>query len=670
MIQEQLTCILTRHDGGAAKLIESRKDDLGRMFGNVGCIHFAAFALLPPCQGETQPILALELAVDPGVTHDELISRLLGVGFEVLWPIYEGCLTMAADACARVKATALHDLLLRDLRGADGGFVGARDRTVGQIVAEWKLFEAARSWLQQNPPAPGETRSQVARRVAEWAGANPKFRWAAEETRRSLWRSAWMSGPVRAVLVLVSLPLPGVRVVFPGIGLLAVLPATLAALAFAGLLALVPFLAVVDWRQLLDTPLVFGDYAQWGTWAAGFASALTLLTVLVLFVAVSAIRVATLAAFAVLLFAMILGPAIIGCLLYFGIDNMLGFLGALEVLVLIGVLALLVYAVVWAAVGVGFVVALLLSPPWLGLAGVAALMGSLILAGGLIVHVALTFLVEHGARAGMELPTRLSETTLFGVPPIDAIVVLLFLAFTLIGLMLARVIRLPPFAEHVAAKKLDRWAPPHEPLARGHQVHPLVVRCEGELAQDGRVNHIFNLTDVKSNIRWNAFWLRYFLRLVTYLGHTVFTEGTLGNAEGIRFGHWYVIDGGRRLLFCSNYDGSFGGYLDEFINGASEGINLFWRWTELRPRAAAVPGHPQVLHGRGFPPTHMWAFGGCKYEQWFKTYARDGMLPHLYRFEAYTRTAQDVRRSSRLREAITGVRTPVKDDQLLRALES
>jgi hypothetical protein len=229
---------------------------------------------------------------------------------------------------------------------------------------------------------------------------------------------------------------------------------------------------------------------------------------------------------------------------------------------------------------------------------------------------------------------------------------------------------LPPFAEHVTAKKLDELADPGKPLSGGHQVNSLVVKCEGELAADHRVNHIFNLTDVRSPVWWNAFWLRYFLRLVSYLGHTVFTEGTLGNAEGIRFGHWYVIDGGRRLLFCSNYDGSFGGYLDEFINGASEGINLFWRWTELRKRGPAAPGHPGVLNPRTFPPTRMWAFGGCKYEQWFKTYARDGMLPHLYRFEAYKQTAQDVRRAARVRETITGARTPVRDDQLLRALES
>ena len=168
----------------------------------------------------------------------------------------------------------------------------------------------------------------------------------------------------------------------------------------------------------------------------------------------------------------------------------------------------------------------------------------------------------------------------------------------------------------------------------------------------------------------NRLMLRFFLWLVTYIGHTIFVNGRLANADGIRFAHWHLIDDGRRFLFCSNYDGSFGGYLDEFINGTPEGINLFWRWTELRQRPAAVEGHPEVTFARKFPPTRLGIFRGCKYEQWFKTYARDSSLPHIYRFAAYSYSAQDVARATRLRESLFGLRSAVKDDQMMRALES
>jgi len=261
---------------------------------------------------------------------------------------------------------------------------------------------------------------------------------------------------------------------------------------------------------------------------------------------------------------------------------------------------------------------------------------------------------------------ELSAAAWWGVPALDAIVVLEFLGFTVMTGILTRQINLPPFARFKLAGRLDRIDPRHR-LVRGHQVHEKIVACEAELAQ-GRVSHMFSLTDVRTGVGVKH-WLQYFLRLVTLVGHTIFTEGKLAHAEGIRFAHWYVIDG-KRLLFCSNFDGGFGGYLDEFINGASEGINLFWRWTELRKRRPAAPGHPAVVHARAFPPTRLGVFRGCKYEQWFKTYARDSMLPHLYRFEAYPYTALDVQRATRVREALFGARTAVNDDKLLRGLES
>jgi hypothetical protein len=100
-------------------------------------------------------------------------------------------------------------------------------------------------------------------------------------------------------------------------------------------------------------------------------------------------------------------------------------------------------------------------------------------------------------------------------------------------------------------------------------------------------------------------------------------------------------------------------------------VNLFWRWTELRKRHAAADGHPKVEHKRRkFPPTRLLVFRGCKHEQWFKTYARDSMLPHIYRWEAYSDSAKDVERATRLREALFGPRNAIRDDQVMRALES
>jgi hypothetical protein len=143
----------------------------------------------------------------------------------------------------------------------------------------------------------------------------------------------------------------------------------------------------------------------------------------------------------------------------------------------------------------------------------------------------------------------------------------------------------------------------------------------------------------------------------------------LGYASGIHFAHWYLVDGGRRLLFLSNYDGDFSGYLDEFIRGAAEGVNLIWQGSRLLPRGAAGPGHPAVSHPRAFPTVRRFVLHGCHHEQWFKAYVRDSMLPHVFRFEAYDHSLQNILAARRLRNARVGQRTAIKDDVMLRSLE-
>jgi len=219
------------------------------------------------------------------------------------------------------------------------------------------------------------------------------------------------------------------------------------------------------------------------------------------------------------------------------------------------------------------------------------------------------------------------------------------------------------------ARRFDR-PPPHPaaPLVAPHQVHPSVLACEAALA--GQTNHMISLTEVRTPLWWHGRWLRFWLWFIRLLGEVLFTEGRLGRADGIKFAHWHVLDGGRRLVFVSNYDGSFGGYLDEFIHGASQGVNLIWNCTLLMVRAAAREGQPEVRRERRFPPVRLWIFRGCTHEQAFKAYARDSMLPHRFRYEAYAGNCRDIQRATRLRDALSGPRNTAKDDQLMRALES
>ena len=210
--------------------------------------------------------------------------------------------------------------------------------------------------------------------------------------------------------------------------------------------------------------------------------------------------------------------------------------------------------------------------------------------------------------------------------------------------------------------------PHYDETLRGQQVHPSIERCESRLVRG--TAHMISLTDMRCPYWWSAWWTRAVLRAVTLFGRIVFTEGRLGDARGIHFAHWHLIDGGRRYLFCANYDGTFGGYLDDFINGAATGTTLFWRWSVLKVRGPAINGHPAVEKKRKFPSTRLLALRGVKCEMKFKSYARDSMLPHLFRFDACNLSLAEIDRATALRDALFGERNDSNDDQIMRAVES
>jgi deferrochelatase/peroxidase EfeB len=70
-------------------------------------------------------------------------------------------------------------------------------------------------------------------------------------------------------------------------------------------------------------------------------------------------------------------------------------------------------------------------------------------------------------------------------------------------------------------------------------------------------------------------WLVRHIRLLRILVLTLVVQrtlritdypGSLGGLTTVHFGHWMVIDGGRRLLFMTNYDGSWENYIADFVN--------------------------------------------------------------------------------------------------------
>jgi hypothetical protein len=162
-------------------------------------------------------------------------------------------------------------------------------------------------------------------------------------------------------------------------------------------------------------------------------------------------------------------------------------------------------------------------------------------------------------------------------------------------------------------------------------------------------NHLTSVVDVKRGVagrgssRFRMHVLDDTLAAIEILARRQFVDGQLGGISSIHFAHWVVIDDGRRLLFVSNFDGSWESYLDDFIELAHIGLTAVWSNAE------------------GFPRTHGLVFGGATHGEAFKRWARRSQQITPVWFHAYPElsvTQVDV--NSRIR---TGLATRPKNDK-------
>jgi hypothetical protein len=115
--------------------------------------------------------------------------------------------------------------------------------------------------------------------------------------------------------------------------------------------------------------------------------------------------------------------------------------------------------------------------------------------------------------------------------------------------------------------------------------------------------------------KWLLRLLHRYISLVTR-NHFNYVE-QLGGIPSIHFAKWLLIDGGKRLLFLSNYDGSWESYLGDFVDQAALGLNLAWCLTD------------------GYPTTYAFNWGGAHDEERFKCWARAHQRPTQLFYSAY-----------------------------------
>ena len=101
-------------------------------------------------------------------------------------------------------------------------------------------------------------------------------------------------------------------------------------------------------------------------------------------------------------------------------------------------------------------------------------------------------------------------------------------------------------------------------------------------------NQLTHLVAVKPG-RFRRKTLGKVLWAINFLARWIFNKGSLGGIPSIHFARWVTLDQGRRLLFFSNYDGSWESYLGDFVNKASIGLTGVWSNTQQFPPHKMAP---------------------------------------------------------------------------------
>lgn len=161
------------------------------------------------------------------------------------------------------------------------------------------------------------------------------------------------------------------------------------------------------------------------------------------------------------------------------------------------------------------------------------------------------------------------------------------------------------------------------------RVQQLVER-EDHLVQ----NQLSHLVEIKPG--WfRLATLRLVLGAINVLARYVYIRGSLGGIPTIHFARWVILDQGRRLLFFSNFDGSWENYLGDFIDKAAIGLTAVWSNTVGCPRAQGLVNL------------------GARDEQRFKSWTRDHQILTNVWYSAYEDLAvENINNNTKIRDGL------------------
>ena len=155
----------------------------------------------------------------------------------------------------------------------------------------------------------------------------------------------------------------------------------------------------------------------------------------------------------------------------------------------------------------------------------------------------------------------------------------------------------------------------------------------------GLQNHLFGVSRMKPGIL-RKFTLRLAFWLIGYGAANLYRPGHLSDIGTIHFARWFRIPNTDKLIFCSNYGGSWESYLEDFITKAPAGLTAVWSNTV------------------GFPKTSFLLFKGARNADPFKRWARRQQYPTRFWYVAYPHLTTDrIRINAALRNGIVSAAT-------------
>jgi len=147
-------------------------------------------------------------------------------------------------------------------------------------------------------------------------------------------------------------------------------------------------------------------------------------------------------------------------------------------------------------------------------------------------------------------------------------------------------------------------------------------------------NQLTHLVEIKAG-SFRLRLLNLVLGAINFLAKTVYNKGKLGGIPSIHFARWLMIDNNKRLLFFSNFDGSWESYLGDFVDKAAVGLTGVWSNTKY------------------FPRTHNLVQKGATDEQQFKEWARYFQISTQVWYSAYkTLSVENINNNALIRAGL------------------